>query len=160
MIPKRKRVDLALRIWAILILSGFSVFSGVMLCQIAVILHKTNLARDWVSSPASVSKFQRLVSTTSKSGSSKFEIEYTYSFNGKEFRGNVFDYNQLLLGWTRKEAVVMGNQYRVGKTIRIYLNPDTPSESVVQRDMRPRLIWPFMFGMVFIFSPFLAYKYL
>lgn len=131
-----------------------------VLYTLTVVFHKTALAREWVPNDAQVSQLQKKLTTNPQRSGNKFKIEYTYSYRGKPYFGKTLSFNKSFDSWTAKEGVLIEDIYRIGNTITIYVNPDKPEESVVRRNIRPGLIFLLIFGILFLPSPYLAYKYL
>jgi hypothetical protein len=108
-----------------------------------------NCLRDWAEVPATVEE-----STTIKqpSGKYKFSVRYRYEFANQEFHSNCYDLFPFVSSKSA-DAASLVNQYPVGSTITVHVNPASPSHAFV--NAKAPAWWsivPVLLGLFFIYQ--------
>lgn len=100
-------------------------------------------AKSWVETPCTITK-----STVEGNETYRIVIEYDYVFAGQQYHGDQYDFFSMATnGRTSKERVVA--KYKEGTEKTCYVNPDTPTESVINRAASAHLWWG-LFPLPFI----------
>ena len=100
-------------------------------------VHDGMRAKDWVLVKAKVDAFDR------------GQVSYRYTFQGREYKGDRLG-SEILGGtdnidsWHEEMADMISTAQREGRPITVFVNPDNPSESMVDRAIR----WNLMLFMV------------
>lgn len=130
----------------------FAIFGGVGVAAAVVLWHLTVdsfRAASWSEVPATVVEAElRTVAPTGKSRSTTFQarVEYLYSWQGREFRstrlaGSRFEGASDNIGdWQRETAARLEAAKASGRPITVYVNPEDPSEVMVDRSIRWTLV--------------------
>jgi Protein of unknown function (DUF3592) len=153
---KLKGFGLAERVLLMVILSAGFVFALSFLKQGIGIVGESNRAKKWIQHSAILLEFDSISDTSGRVGRIIIKVKYTYLFDDRKYTGNVFSHSQPLTSWTEEEALDLEKKYIPGNTIKIYVNPLSPKESVVQRHVRPAVWRAMTFGVIFFLAPFVV----
>lgn len=111
---------------------------------------KIQAAKKWVETPCTITK-----SEVKGNDSYKVVIEYDYDFNGQQFHGDQYNFFDMSTGGrTSKERVVA--KYKEGSQKSCYVDPDNPSDSVINRKGSGSLWWG-LFPIPFILIGLVGY---
>ncbi len=97
-------------------------------------------ARQWPAISCRVISSRVLSHSGSKNGTTySVDILYSYTVEGRDYRSSRYDFmGGSSSGYSSKTAVVA--QYRPGTTARCYVNPDDPSDAVLEREFTPAML--------------------
>jgi hypothetical protein len=96
-------------------------------------------ARSWVETPCTILASQVAESSDSDGTTYKVDVRYSYVFAGGEHRSERYDFfNAYSSGYQGKADVVA--RYPPGARTVCYVNPDDPSEAVIDRSPGPRYL--------------------
>jgi hypothetical protein len=100
-------------------------------------------AQSWQPAQCEIT-YSRLLSTGSK-GTSRIDIQYRYVWNDRTYGGRQYDFTAGSDNFnnTRKQAIVA--QHRPGQTVPCFVDPNDPTHSVINREMK----WGYLFGAAF-----------
>lgn len=91
-------------------------------------------ARSWAEATCVV-QASRVEEFSDSDGSTyKPVIDYTYTFNGGEYRSSRYEFVEFSSNGYRRKADVVA-RYPPGKRATCYVNPEDPSEAVLSRDL-------------------------
>ena len=109
--------------------------------------------QSWVETPCTIVSSEVEVHLDGEGNTYSIEIKYDYDFNGRPYRGERyhFMYGMSSSGRSGKQKVV--DRYPVGLQTSCYVDPDDPSEAVLNRGLTADLWWG-LFSL-----PFLAVGY-
>lgn len=84
-------------------------------------------------------------------------ISYSYTVNGEVLTGRKMDFMQS----DNAKIVKMftSGKYYANQQVKVYYNPEKPSEAILERGVKLKYIWPFFCGMLFPAVVILAYIY-
>ncbi|MCC5851024.1 MAG: DUF3592 domain-containing protein [Verrucomicrobia bacterium] len=109
---------------------------------------KTQAAQDWARAPAEVTSSRVRTHRGSDSTTYSIEIQYRYEWEGRTYDGDRYDFvGGSSSGRASKERVV--REYPEGRTFEAYVNPNNPSESVIDPSFRWFYLGMLAFGGVF-----------
>ncbi len=112
-------------------------------------LQKTNAAKTWNSVSATVVSSKVKSHTSDDSTTYSPYIAYRYEVGGEEYLGDQYTFmGGSSSGRGGKEEIV--RQYPKGHTFNVYVNPDDPSESVINREASKNLLFG-LIPLVFVF---------
>jgi hypothetical protein len=126
----------------------FVIFGGIAVAAAAMLWHLTAdsfRAASWAEVPATIVAAElRTVAPTGKSRTTTFEAraEYVYAWQGRELRstrltGSRFEGGSDNFGdWQKEIAGRMQAAKASGRPVTVYVNPDDPSEVMVDRSIR------------------------
>ncbi|HEX6861974.1 MAG TPA: DUF3592 domain-containing protein [Thermoanaerobaculia bacterium] len=90
-------------------------------------------ARSWQETPAVIVESQVLESSDSDSTTYKADVHFTYTFEGREYRSNRYNFlDAYSSGRSGKEEIVA--YYSPGLRTVCWVNPENPSEAVLKKD--------------------------
>lgn len=90
-------------------------------------------AQSWQETPAVIAESQVLESSDSDSTTYKADVHFTYTFEGREYRSNRYNFlDAYSSGREGKEEIVA--YYSPGLHTVCWVNPEDPSEAVLKRD--------------------------
>jgi hypothetical protein len=100
-------------------------------------IHDGMRARDWVLVKATVDAFNR------------GQVSYRYTFDGREYKGDrmgteILGGSDNLDSWHADMDNLLTTAKKQGKPITIYVNPDSPAESMIDRAIRWKLMLVFL----------------
>lgn len=128
------------------IFGGVGVAAGVMLWQLTADSFR---AASWAEVPATVVDAElRKVAPSGKSRTTTFQAraEYTYNWQGREYRstrltGSRFEGGSDNIGdWQKDTAERLEAAKAAGDRIMVYVNPEDPSEAMLDRSIRWTLV--------------------
>ncbi|HEX2642558.1 MAG TPA: DUF3592 domain-containing protein [Thermoanaerobaculia bacterium] len=100
-------------------------------------------SRSWVETPCQVEASRVGESSSSDGTTYRVEVDYAYSFQGREYRSSRYDFLDFYSsGYDGKAAVVA--RYPPGTRTLCYVNPEAPAEAVINRG----LSWGWLAGLV------------
>ncbi len=125
----------------------FSIFAlvglGILIPLFIIPVKNIISARSWQQTPCKIIS-ARLQSHSSDDGTTySIDILYKYQFNNTTHRSNRYNFSiGSSSGTSRKNAII--NSYRKEKNPVCYVNPDTPSEAVLNR----QVTWGLLIGLL------------
>jgi len=106
-------------------------------------LQKTEAAKTWNPVPATVLSSEVKSHSNSDGTTYSPHISYKYEINKQEYRGDQYSFmSGSSSGYDGKAAIV--RQYPKGHQFTVFVNPANPSESVINRNKSPMLL----FGLI------------
>lgn len=95
------------------------------------------------------------------------DIKYEYSFKGVTyFSQNIGYYGKETLGLsdsfyagTEDEVNAFIDKYPINGMVDVYVNPETPAQSVLDTGLKLPVFMPFLFGILLIFAGFHIYLF-
>lgn len=134
-----------------LILFGFMFFSiGLVITYIMLIRPLIGIwnARDWVETPCRVISAEVGVHDGDEGNTYSVDIVYKYTVDEKQYRADRYDFmGGSSSGRRTKQAIV--DQYRNAADSVCYVDPDNPSESVLQRSLTAKNLIG-LFPLIFV----------
>lgn len=124
---------------------ALAAFGAVMLLFAFAIQRHAARARRWPVTPGVIatSGLERFrgVRDDGRRGPVMFRarIGYTYSFNGADYTGTVASLGGTMQSTSDRAVQTWAGRYRDGQAVEVHVNPDNPSESML--DPRARGIW-------------------
>jgi hypothetical protein len=82
-------------------------------------------------------------------------IEYEFEYNGKLLKSSHWRIGNYSVG-NSNSAQAVTSRYPVGTSVTVYVNPDNPTNSVLEHGATPLSWIPIGFGIAFIFLSMLA----
>jgi len=134
----------------LLLLGGVFLLIGLLALKPLLVdpLRKTASAKSWVSVSATVVSSKVKSHKSDDSTTYSPYIAYRYKFGGKEYLGDQYSFlSGSSSGYAGKAAII--SQYPKGSSFSLYVNPQKPSESVIQREASKSLLVA-LFPLVFI----------
>jgi hypothetical protein len=105
-------------------------------------------ARHWPSVPCRVLSSQVQAHRGNKGSTYSVDIFYRYEFNGREFKGNRYHFmGGSSSGYRGKQVIV--NHYPPGANTLCYVNPEEPTEAVLERGFTADM-WFGLIPLVFV----------
>jgi hypothetical protein len=100
-------------------------------------IHDGMRAMDWVLVKATVDAFNR------------GQVSYRYTFQGREYKGDrmgsaILGGRDNLDSWHSDMASLLSAAQKEGKPISVFVNPDNPAESMIDRTIRWKLVLVFL----------------
>lgn len=112
---------------------------------------KTRAAQNWERAPAEVLSSRVRTHRGSDSTTYSIEIKYRYEWEGQTHEGERYDFvGGSSSGRAAKERVV--REYPEGHGFDVYVNPEIPSESVIDPSFRLFYLGMLAFGGVFVLT--------
>ncbi|MDB6015773.1 MAG: hypothetical protein JWR19_262 [Pedosphaera sp.] len=128
----------------IFLLVGCGAFYGIFIRPVWSIQR----AKQWPVVPCVVISSEVQSHSGDKGTTYSINILYRYEFNGREFKANRYDFmGGSSSGYAGKQAVV--NKYPPGRQAICYVNPDEPTEAVLERGFTP-VMWGGLFPLIFV----------
>lgn len=123
---------------------GAGLVAGVLLAKTLVDTHR---ARDWVAVQANVDEAALAVvpgSRRYRASTRSASATYRYTIGGKEYVGTRLGFygsgSDNLGDWQEKMAASLEAARAQGRTITVYVNPEDPADSVVDRELRREMV--------------------
>ncbi len=105
-------------------------------------------AKSWPAVPCVVISSEVKYHSGSHGGTYSVNTFYTYEINGREFKSNTYDFaGGSSSGYEGKQAVVA--RYPRGKETVCYVNPDDPTDAVLERGFVP-IMWFGLLALLFV----------
>lgn len=76
-------------------------------------------------------------------------IAYSYQFNGKTYEGDKYEFFKVSSSGYKGKAEIV-RSYPVGEEIRVYIDPENPVRSVINRDAAWAIVFYTLFPFIFI----------
>lgn len=105
-------------------------------------------ARNWIATPCTITMSQVVSTSGAKGGTTyRVDIHYSYDYQGQSHQGSRYKFvSGSTSGMAGKQQIV--SQYPVGSQQTCYVNPNDPTESVINRGLTAD-VWFGMIPMVF-----------
>lgn len=144
----RAKNSLAGRGCATLFFSVFLLFGlGFLYLMLLRPLLQIRAARDWVQTPCEIVS-SKVGVHRGDSTTYSIDITYKYQVRGREYQSDRYYFRTgSSSGRSGKQAVV--NRYPVGKKTVCYVDPDDPTEAVIQREFTADLLFG-LFSLIFV----------
>lgn len=133
------------------VFSGMFLLMGTVIFCIFVVLPALRIraARSWPEVPCRVLASRVLSDHRGNDGATyRADVLYAYTISGREFRSN----RHSLIGGSsnrQKGAIEIRDRFPVGKTAACFVNPDDPTDSVLDRGFRNEL-WFGAIPLIFV----------
>lgn len=130
--------------WGLLLVIPFlAVGIGTLLLSIKNI-HKTEQAKDWIQIPANIDKID--IDSHSNKGTTSHEViaRYSYSIGSKKYLGNRIAFGYSMSNLEDHDGLFY--RLKESKKIKIYVNPNDKSESVIIPGMNDSIIFVLIFS--------------
>jgi len=133
-----------------ILISGLFLAAGIalLIALLLLPLYRSWMARSWREVPCTI--LTSKVESIGANGGTTFQIAITYSYtvNGREYRGNRYDFfSRATAGYRSKAEVV--RQYAPGTQRHCLVNPDDPAQAVLTRHLGARL-WMGLLPLLFV----------
>ncbi len=149
-----QKMDKSPRSWPGVILGSFFLFPGLFAGYFVAL--KPSIAylssSDWQQVPATIINLEKKYSRSSRSDGNKVIGEYVYQYNGQTLRSKTVSIYEASdnFGDYWDDLHTSLNLQRRNDTVNAWVNPDNPSESVLDRSFRwTTLFFGFLFATIF-----------
>ncbi len=126
---------------------------GVAALTTVVPLWHLQQAQSWKPARCEVTFSQ--VANSGRGDTSRIDVRYRYEWGDKRYSGQRYDFTTGSDNFGNSAKAEIITHYRPGTTVDCFVNPQDPTQSVINRDVKWRYFFGFAFGLPFASVPLL-----